>query len=113
VGAAQVGVDSIAAGPVAIHDHVRIDFHAPVLNDPFPHEVIQGYAFDGADVGLTFEWHWGNTQLRTQVRATPVARSHFAFDQDTDFEPGTNFTHGNAGTARSRTLQHTHKAVSL
>jgi len=97
-------LDSIAVGPLLIHDHVRFDFHIPVLDDPFPHEFIQGYGYDGADLGITADYHWQRRPWRTTLRITPASRRHFAFDQDTDFRPGTNFTHGNAGDAKSRTF---------
>lgn len=100
-----IGIDSISAGPVAVHDHVRFDFHIRVQNDPYPHEFKEDYAYDGADVKLRIGWHWGETPLATSVQFSPAARSHFASDQDTDFKPGTNFTHGDAGIAKSRTLQ--------
>ncbi|HEY7856342.1 MAG TPA: hypothetical protein VIC32_07855 [Terriglobales bacterium] len=99
-----VGLDRIAVGPIGIHDHVVFDYHFRVLNDPFPHEVKEGYAFDGADVGMAINWHWNKSQLQTRFRVTPASRTHFAYDQDTDFEPNTNFTHGNEGNAKSRTF---------
>ena len=99
-----IRIDSVSAGPVAVHDHVRFDFHIRVQNDPYPHEFKEDYAYDGADVKLRVGWHWGETPLATSIQFSPAARSHFAFDQDTDFEPGTNSTHGDAGMARSRTL---------
>lgn len=97
-----VGVDQVWVGPLAVHDHVAFDYHIPIENDPFPHEVKEGYGYDGVDVGAAVDWHWGTSQLRTELRVTPAARSHFDYDQDTDFEPTTNFTHGDAGFARSR-----------
>ena len=87
-----------------MHDHVRFDFHIPVKNDPYPHEFKEGYAYDGVDLGIRLAWHWGHSPLITRFRISPVARSHFAFDQDTDFKPGTNSTHGDAGIANSRTF---------
>lgn len=99
-----IGIDSISAGPVAVHDHVRFDFHIRVKNDPYPHEFKEDYAYDGADVKVRVGWHWGETPLATSIQFSPAARSHFAFDQDTDFMPDTNSTHGDAGIARSRTV---------
>jgi len=99
-----IGLDRVAVGPLAIHDHVVFDYHFRVLNDPFPHETKEGYAFDGADVAMAIDWHWDKTQLQTRLRVTPASRTHFAYDQDTDFEPNTNFTHGNEGEAKSRTF---------
>ncbi|HVA63036.1 MAG TPA: hypothetical protein VNF74_04865 [Terriglobales bacterium] len=99
-----VGVDQVQVGPLALHDHVAFDYHIPIKNDPFPHEVKEGYAFDGVDLGAAIRWHWGRTRLETQLRVTPASRLHFAYDQDTDFEPNTNFTHGDEGLAHSRTF---------
>ncbi len=99
-----IGIDTVSAGPVAVHDHARFDFHIRVQNDPYPHEFKEDYAYDGADVKLRLGWHWGETPLATSIQFSPAARGHFAFDQDTDFKPGTNFTHGDAGIARSRTI---------
>ena len=99
-----LGVDRLSFGPVAVHDHVTFDLHIPILNDPYPHETREGYAFDGVDLEGAMAWHWGTSPLFTEVRVTPASRAHLAFDQDTDFEPTTNFTHGNQGPARSRTV---------
>lgn len=99
-----IGIDSISAGPVAVHDHVQFDFHIRVRNDPYPHEFKEGYAYDGGDVSMRLGWHWGETPLATNIQFSPTARGHFAFDQDTDFKPDTNFTHGDAGIAGSRTI---------
>lgn len=99
-----VGLDSVAAGPLALHDHVSFEFHQPALGDPYPHEFRQGYGFDGADLGLDLGWHWGGFHTHTLLRVSPAARAHWAYDQDTDTRPGTDFTHGNAGYARSRTF---------
>ncbi len=99
-----VGVDQVEVGPLAVHDHVAFDYHIPIKNDPYPHEVKEGYAYDGVDVGVAIRWHWGRTRLKTQLRVTPASRLHFAYDQDTDFEPTTTFTHGDEGQAHSRTF---------
>jgi len=105
VAAAQgTRVDYISFGPVAVHDHVRFDLHLKIRNDPYPHETKEAYDYDGVDWEATMGWHWAGVPLITTVRATPVARLHPAYDQDTDFEPGNNFTHGNAGQAPSRTF---------
>jgi len=97
-------LDAIRFGPVAVHDHLEFDYHIPIKNDPFPHEVREGYGFDGVDLGLQANWHWRGAILATELRATPGARLHFAYDQDTDFEPATDSTHGNEGLARSRSV---------
>jgi hypothetical protein len=97
-------VDAVRVGPVLTHDHFRYDLHIGIKNDPYPHEVREEYAFDGGDVGVGLQWHWGRAKLETDFQITPLARSHYAFDQDTDFKPGTDFTHGDAGTARSRSV---------
>lgn len=99
-----IGVDHISAGPMAVHDHVVFDYHIPIKGDPFPHEVKEGYAYDGVDLMAAVGWHWGRAHLLTSLRLTPASRAHFAYDQDTDFKPGTDFTHGNAGPAKSRTF---------
>lgn len=99
-----VGLDRISFGPLAVHDHAAIDLHIPIKNDPYPHEVKEGYAFDGVDLAAAIHWHWGVARLTTRLRVTPASRLHFAYDQDTDFEPNTNVTHGDAGMARSRTF---------
>lgn len=99
-----VGVDAVQVGPVATHDHFRYDLHIGIKDDPYPHEVREEYAYDGVDVGVGIRWHWGRAKLATDVQVTPVARSHYAFDQDTDFGPDTAATHGDAGTARSRSV---------
>ncbi|MGH9481651.1 MAG: hypothetical protein ACRD1L_06130 [Terriglobales bacterium] len=99
-----MGVDQVRLGPVALHDHVGFDYHIPIANDPFPHQVREGYGYDGVDLGVAVDWHWGASQLQTLLRITPVARSHFDYDQDTDFEPSTAVTHGDAGFARGRSF---------
>lgn len=99
-----LGLRRIAFGTVALHDHVSFEFHQPALGDPYPHEFRQGYGFDGADLTLQLDWRWGGLATSTFLRVTPASRSHWAYDQDTDYRPGTNFTHGNAGYARSRTF---------
>ena len=99
-----IGVDSVSVGPLAVHDHVAFDLHIPIKNDPYPHEVKQGYAFDGVDLAAAIHWHWGRLRLTTRLRVTPASRLHFAYDQDTDFEPATAFTHGDEGLAHSRTF---------
>jgi hypothetical protein len=96
-------LDSLSIGTMAVHDHVRFDFHDRVSNDPYPHEFMQGYAFDGADLESRIAWHWGMQPLVTTLRVTPVARHHFAFDQDIDYHPAV-YMHGDAGDARSRTF---------
>lgn len=97
-------LDALQFGALAIHDHITFNYHIPIKNDPFPHQVKEGYAFDGVDALAALRWHWGGTRLTTALRATPASRTHFAYDQDTDFMPGNDFTHGNAGPARSRTF---------
>lgn len=91
-----VGVDAVRVGSVLTHDHFRYDLHIGIKNDPYPHEVREEYAFDGGDVGVGLRWHWGQTRLETDFQITPIARS--------GFRPGTDFTHGDAGTARSRSV---------
>jgi hypothetical protein len=102
--AQNVGLDRISVGPVAVHDHIAFDLHIPIQNDPYPHEVKEGYAFDGVDLGATLHWHWGRSRFTTRFRVTPASRLHWAYDQDTDFKPATAFTHGDAGYARGRTF---------
>lgn len=97
-------VDALQFGVLAIHDHIAFNYHIPIKNDPFPHQVKEGYAFDGADAIAALHWHWGATRLVTALRVTPASRTHFAYDQDTDFMSGNDFTHGNEGFARSRTF---------
>lgn len=99
-----IGLDQISAGPVDLHDHIRFNFHIPIENDPYPHQFIQDYAFDGVDLMAHIDWHWQNAHFQTGIRVTPEPRNHFAFDQDTDFEPNTDFTHGDSAIARSRTF---------
>lgn len=103
-GQAQPLGDALQFGALAVHDHIAFNYHFRVKNDPFPHQTKEGYAFDGVDAVAALHWHWGDAHLTTTLRATPISRSHFAYDQDTDFMPGNDFTHGNAGPARSRTL---------
>ena len=100
-----IGIDRVEIGPVAVHDHVAFDFHIRVKGDPYPHEFKQGYGFDGVDAVASVYWHWGRAPLLTSVRVTPVSRSHFAYDQDSDTKPNTISTHGNAGLARSRSFE--------
>lgn len=97
-------LDSLQFGALAIHDHIAFNYHIPVKNDPFPHQVKEGYAFDGVDALAALHWQWGGSHFITALRVTPASRSHFAYDQDTDFMSGNDFTHGNAGPARSRTF---------
>lgn len=99
-----LGIDRWFAGVEAVHDHVTFAFHQPALNDPYPHLVREGYAFDGADLVLGLRWHWDRGHWVTRLRVTPAARSHWAYDEDTDFRPGDQFTHGDEGYARSRTF---------
>lgn len=99
-----LGLDGWSAGPLLLHDHVTFAFHQPALGDPYPHEFKQGYAFDGADLQLRLRWRWDGLKLGTTLRVTPASRAHWAYDQDTDFRPGDDFTHGNAGVAKSRTF---------
>ncbi len=99
-----LGIDRWFAGVEAVHDHVTFAFHQPALNDPYPHLVREGYAFDGADLVLGLRWHWNHGHWVTRLRVTPVARSHWAYDEDTNFQPGDQFTHGDEGYARSRTF---------
>lgn len=100
-----IGVDQLQWGPVLEHDHVAFNYHIPIRDDPFPHQVKEGYAFDGADLGMTVRWHWNGAALETEIQASPASRLHFAYDQDTDFKPTTNFTHGDEGDAHSRSVR--------
>lgn len=99
-----IGLDHISVGPILVHDHVRFDLHLHVKNDPYPHETKEGYEYDGMDWAAAVQWHWGRIPLVSTLRATPVSRLHPAYDQDTDFEPTTDSTHGNTGLAHSRTF---------
>ncbi len=99
-----LGIDRWFAGVEAVHDHVTFAFHQPALNDPYPHLVREGYAFDGVDLVLGLRWHWDRGHWVTRLRVTPAARSHWAYDEDTNFQPGDQFTHGDEGYARSRTF---------
>ncbi|MGH9535319.1 MAG: hypothetical protein ACRD2E_10700 [Terriglobales bacterium] len=99
-----LGIDRWFAGIEQVHDHATIAFQQPALNDPYPHLVREGYAFDGADLILGLRWHWDRGHWLTRVRVTPAARPHWAYDEDTDFRPGDQFTHGDEGYARSRTF---------
>lgn len=99
-----IGIDSIGFGPVALHDHVRFDLHLKVRGDVYPHETKEAYDYDGVDLQAAMRWHWAGIPLISTLRVTPASRLHPAYDQDTDFEGSTNFTHGNAGLARSRTF---------
>lgn len=99
-----LGVDAVAVGPMAVHDHVAFDYHLAVRNDPYPHETRESYAFDGVDLAAAVQWHWGRARFATALRVTPASRLHFAYDQDTDFMPGNASTHGNEGLAHSRTF---------
>ncbi len=110
---AQIHLDSVSAGVVAVHDHVSFDFHNRVLNDPYPHETKEGYAFDGGDLVVRAHWHWQGAALMTRVQFSPTRRAHFAYDEDTDFKPNTNFTHGNQGVARSRTFAITQRITLI
>src|SRR6185437_9833632 len=86
-------VESLRFGPVAVHDHLEFDYHIPIKGDPFPHEVREGYGYDGVDLELRVDWRWRGAALWTVLRGTPHSRLHFDYDQDTDFEHGTNATH--------------------
>lgn len=97
-------VESVRFGPVAVHDHLQFDYHIPIKGDPFPHEVREGYGYDGVDLELRVDLRWRGVALWTGLRGIPHSRLHFDYDQDTDFEPGTNATHGNEGYARSRSV---------
>ena len=101
---AQIHLDRISAGIVAVHDHAAFDYHMLVRNDPYPHETKEGYAFDGAELVLRLHWDWQGARLLTRFQFSPARRSHFAYDQDTDFKGNTNSTHGDEGQALSRTL---------
>ncbi len=100
----QIRLNRISVGMMAVHDHVHIDFHGPVLHDPFPHEFQQGYAYDGEDLMASAYWSWGKSRQITRLRISPGTHSHFAYDQDTDFMPQNRFTHGDAGITTNRTF---------
>ncbi len=105
-----LGVDHWFAGVEAVHDHVAFSFYQPALNDPYPHRVQEGYAFDGPDLVFGLRWHWRRSHWFTELRLTPAARSHRAYDQDSNFipagpaGPADQFTHGDEGYARGRTF---------
>ncbi len=100
----QIRLNRISVGMMAVHDHVHIDFHGPVLHDPYPHEFQQGYAYDGVDLIASAYWSWGRYRQITRLRISPGTHSHFAYDQDTDFMPNNRFTHGDAGITTNRTF---------
>ncbi len=101
---AQIGLDRVSAGLMLEHDHVHFDFHIPVLHDPYPHEFQQGYGYDGVDLVAGLRWHWDAARQITRFRLSPGAQDHFGYDQDTDYEPNTTATHGDAGTTSNHTF---------
>ena len=101
---ASIRLERFRFGPVAVHDHIAFDYRFPVPNDPYPHQMKQGYAFDGVEMAAALDWLWGRTPMRTTLRFSPAPTRHWAYDQDTNFTPTGTFTHGDAGYAQGRTF---------